>query len=156
MTRLAKGIPVLALLAFFGGATSSARGAESPADAALLALPQGSSSPRIAGKKPVARIWRGRTLTSKADEYEAYLFASGISRVRQTPGNLGVTVLRRADGKETEFLVISIWESIDAVKRFAGKDYQKAVILDRDREYLLEVEPHVRHYAIEKEERKRP
>ncbi|MGE5279079.1 MAG: antibiotic biosynthesis monooxygenase family protein [Acidobacteriota bacterium] len=156
MTRLAKAIAVLALLAFFGPMSSSARGTEPPADAALLLLPQGSASPRITGKKPVARIWRGRTLTSKADEYQAYLFASGISRVRQTPGNLGVTVLRRADGKETEFLVISIWESIEAVKRFAGKDYQKAVILDRDREYLLEVEPHVRHYEIEKEERRRP
>jgi heme-degrading monooxygenase HmoA len=65
-------------------------------------------------------------------------------------------VLRRADGPQTEFLVISIWESIDAVKRFAGKDYQRAVILDRDREYLIEVEPTVRHYEIEKEERRRP
>jgi heme-degrading monooxygenase HmoA len=156
MTRLAKGIPFLALLALFGGATSSTRGADSPADAALLVLPQDSASPRVASKKPVARIWRGRTLTSKADEYEAYLFASGISRVRQTPGNLGVTVLRRAAGTETEFVVISIWESIDAVKHFAGKDYQKAVILDRDREYLIEVEPNVLHYEIEKEERKRP
>jgi len=105
--------------------------------------------------KPIARIWRGRTLTTKADEYEAYLFASGISKVRETPGNLGVTVLRRQDGKETEFLVISIWQSLDAVKRFAGKDYDKAVILDRDREYLIEVEATVRHYEIDKEERER-
>ena len=42
-----------------------------------------------------------------------------------------------------------------AIKRFAGEDYQKAVILTRDREYLLEVEPNVLHYEILKEERKR-
>jgi heme-degrading monooxygenase HmoA len=104
------------------------------------------------GKK-IARIWSGRTLAAKADEYETYLFASGITKVRETPGNLGVTVLRRADGDQTEFLVLSIWKSLDAVKRFAGADYEKAVILDRDREYLVEVEPTVRHYTVEKEER---
>jgi heme-degrading monooxygenase HmoA len=156
MTRTRRWIPALAVLtaaAAFAAPPASAR--ESWSDASLLLLTSASASPRMAGKKPIARIWRGRTLAAKADEYEAYLFASGITQVRQTPGNLGVTVLRRADGKQTEFLVISIWESIDAVKRFAGKDYQKAVILDRDREYLIEVEPTVRHYEIEKEERKR-
>jgi heme-degrading monooxygenase HmoA len=117
----------------------------------LLALTaKAAVSPAETGGKPVARLWRGRTLASKADEYQAYLFASGVPKIRETPGNLGVTVMRRADGKQTEFLVISIWESIDAIKRFAGKDYEKAVILDRDREYLLEVEPNVQHYEIEK------
>ena len=121
----------------------------------VLALSGAAPAPSAAAAKTVARIWRGRTLAAKADEYEAYLFASGIKRVRATPGNLGVTVLRRADGDQTEFLVISIWESLDAVKRFAGADYEKAVILDRDREYLVEVEPTVRHYTVEKEERAR-
>lgn len=123
----------------------------------VLALSGAASvPPPAAGSgKTVARIWRGRTLAAKADEYEAYLFASGITQVRATPGNLGVTVLRRADGAQTEFLVISIWESLDSVKRFAGADYEKAVILDRDREYLVEVEPTVRHYTVEKEERTR-
>ena len=107
-----------------------------------------------ADRRAIARIWKGRTLTVKADEYEKYLNASGITRVLATPGNLGVQVLRRADGDKTEFVVISFWESIDAVKRFAGSDYQKAVILERDREYLLEVEPNVLHYDIVREERK--
>jgi len=106
--------------------------------------------------RAIARIWRGRTLASKADEYQAYLDSSGISRVRATPGNLGVTVLRRNDGKKTEFLVLSLWESVEAIKKFAGDDYQKAVILPRDREYLLEVEPNVFHYEILREERAKP
>ena len=114
----------------------------------LTALPERPASHAI------ARIWRGRTLASKADEYQAYLDASGISRVRATPGNLGVTVLRRNDGGKTEFLVLSLWESVDAIKKFAGEDYQKAVILPRDREYLLEVEPNVLHYEILREARK--
>ena len=114
-----------------------------------------SAPPPEEGKKTgIARIWRGRTLATKADEYEAYLNASGIAKIRATPGNLGVTLLRRTEGDKTEFLVISIWESIEAVRSFAGADYQKAVILPRDREYLLEVEPNVLHFQIVLEERK--
>jgi heme-degrading monooxygenase HmoA len=112
------------------------------------------AQPEKPASRAIARIWRGRTLAGKADEYQAYLDSSGISRIRATPGNLGVTVLRRNDGAKTEFLVLSIWESVDAIKKFAGDDYQKTVILPRDREYLLEVEPNVLHYEILREERK--
>ena len=93
-----------------------------------------SAQPQQPSSRAIARIWLGRTLAAKADEYQAYLDASGVSRIRATPGNLGVTVLRRNDGGKTEFLVMSLWESVDAIKKFAGEDYQKAVILPRDRE----------------------
>jgi heme-degrading monooxygenase HmoA len=104
-----------------------------------------------AAKEPnrsIARIWRGRTLLSKADEYEAYLNRSGISKIRATPGNLGAYMLRRTENGKAEFVVISLWESVEAIRKFAGPDYQKAVILPKDREYLLEVEPNVLHYEI--------
>ncbi len=120
----------------------------------LLPSALASQQEAAARKKATARIWRGRTLASKADEYEAYLNASGIAKIRATPGNLGVTVLRRTAGDKTEFLVMSVWESIEAVKNFAGADYQKAVILPRDREYLLEVEPNVHHFEILTDERR--
>jgi heme-degrading monooxygenase HmoA len=104
----------------------------------------------------IARIWKGRTLAAKADAYEKYLNASGISKLLAIPGNLGVQMLRRTDGDKVEFVVISFWESIEAVKRFAGPDYQKTVILEHDREYLIEVEPNVLHYDVVREERKQP
>jgi heme-degrading monooxygenase HmoA len=148
-TRLAAACAAIVLGTLGAVAT---RAAEPPSRAPALPLVRASEN-APAANKGIARIWRGRTTSVKADEYEAYLFASGITKVRQTPGNRGVTVLRREDGGQTEFLVISIWDSLDAVKRFAGRDYDKAVILERDREYLVEVEPTVRHYAIEKEER---
>jgi heme-degrading monooxygenase HmoA len=115
----------------------------------------GAAEPASDPQASIARIWRGRTLASKADEYERYLNSSGISKIRATAGNRGVTVLRRTEGDKTEFLVMSIWDSIDSVKKFAGEDYQKAVILPRDREYLLEVEPNVLHYEVKREERSR-
>jgi heme-degrading monooxygenase HmoA len=124
------------------------------ASAALLAagLVVARQAPSTVSTKPVARIWKGRTLTSKADEYQRYL-DTGITKVRSTPDNRGVSVLRRSEGDQTEFLVLSVWESVDAIKKFAGEDYRKAVLLPRDREYLLEVEPNVLHYEIIREER---
>ena len=117
-------------------------------DASLLMQKNASASPSVKPKPMIARIWHGRTLTAKADEYERYLNASGVERMLKTDGNHGVEVLRKSDGPRTDFVVISYWESIDAVKRFAGKDFEKAVILDRDREFLIEVEPNVLHYEV--------
>jgi heme-degrading monooxygenase HmoA len=118
--------------------------------ASLLAQPSASASPdaRARSKRMIARLWHGRTLTAKADEYEKYLQASGVKQILATDGNHGVEVLRHTDGAKTDFVVISYWESLDAVKRFAGADYQKAVISPRDAEYLIEVEPGVVHYEV--------
>jgi heme-degrading monooxygenase HmoA len=109
--------------------------------AALEPLPK-------APPRPIARVWKGKTRAAVADEYQAYLEASGVAKIRATPGNLGVDVFRRTEGEETEFVVTSFWESIDAVKRFAGEDYRKAVVLPKDRAYLLTVEPNVLHYEV--------
>jgi heme-degrading monooxygenase HmoA len=117
---------------------------------ALLAQPAASASPdaQSQSKRMIARIWHGRTLSSKADEYEKYLQATGVKQILATAGNHGVEVLRHADGPKTDFIVISYWESMDAVKRFAGADYQKAVIMPRDAQFLIEVEPGVVHYEV--------
>ncbi len=86
---------------------------------------------------------------------EACWNASGVAKIRSTSGNLGVTVLRRTQDGKTEFLVMSVWQSVEAIQKFAGEDYQKAIIImPRDREYLLEVEPNVLHYEIVPEERR--
>ena len=116
----------------------------------LLAQPSASASPDTASKakRMIARLWHGRTLTTRADAYEKYLDETGVKKILATKGNYGVEVLRHADGPKTDFLVISYWESLDAVKRFAGPDYQKAVIMPRDAEFLIEVEPNVAHYEV--------
>ena len=85
---------------------------------------------------------------AKADEYEKYSRRPASRRSWRRTGNHGVEVLRRADGPKTDFIVISYWESIEAVKKFAGADYQKAVIIPRDKEFLVEVEPGVVHYEV--------
>jgi heme-degrading monooxygenase HmoA len=145
-------------IAWFGIAAAllvgiSARAGELPAegrDSALTAQPDASASPevRAKSKRMVARIWHGRTLTAKADDYEKYLQASAVKKIKATQGNHGVEVLRRADGAQTDFIVISYWESMEVIQRFAGPNYQTAVILPRDSEYLVDVEPQVAHYEV--------
>ena len=64
----------------------------------------------------IARTWRGWTAAGDADDYEAYLRETGLSAFAATPGNRGSFVLRRVSGDRAEFLVVSLWESLSAVK----------------------------------------
>ena len=96
----------------------------------------------------IARIWRGRTPAEKADAYHEYLRATGLREYEETPGNRGVYVLRRTTGDVAEFLLVSLWDSMEAVRAFAGDDPEGAVYYPEDDEYLLEREPRVAHYEV--------
>jgi heme-degrading monooxygenase HmoA len=94
----------------------------------------------------IARIWRGATEASHADAYLAYLEETGVKEIRATPGNRGVRLLRRIADRRAEFLFISFWDSLDAIRAFAGPDIERAVYFPEDTAYLLELEPTVAHY----------
>jgi heme-degrading monooxygenase HmoA len=96
----------------------------------------------------IARIWRGVTLASKADDYLRYLEETGLKEYRATPGNQGVWVLRRTEGDRTEFLLISLWDSFEAIRRFAGDEIENAVFYPEDDLYLLERGPKVTHHEL--------
>jgi heme-degrading monooxygenase HmoA len=96
----------------------------------------------------IARIWRGRVRSNQADEYVDYVNETGIRSQRATAGNVGSMVLRRDLGDETEILVVSLWESMEAVRAFAGDRSDVAVYYPQDTEYLLELEPKVTHYEV--------
>jgi heme-degrading monooxygenase HmoA len=94
----------------------------------------------------VARLWRGATKRSDADAYLAYLHGSGIAGYRSTPGNRGVLVLRRIVNDRAEFLLITLWQSEDAVRRFAGDDIEKAVFYPEDDRFLIARDERVDHF----------
>jgi heme-degrading monooxygenase HmoA len=96
----------------------------------------------------IARIWRGVTHESDKDKYFEYLQRTGLKDYTSIPGNRGVWVLRRVDQDAAEFTLISLWESWEAIKAFAGPEYEQAVYYPEDRKFLLELEPHVRHYEV--------
>jgi heme-degrading monooxygenase HmoA len=96
----------------------------------------------------IARIWRGITHKEMADAYLACLNQNGLADYAKTPGNRGVTVLRRVQGEHCEFMLISLWDSMSAVREFAGVNPEKPVYYPEDAQYLLEMEPLVHHYEV--------
>jgi heme-degrading monooxygenase HmoA len=96
----------------------------------------------------IARTWHGITEASKADEYADYLNKTGVPEYQATPGNLGVYVLRRIVGNKAHFLLLTLWESEEAIKKFAGSNIEKAKYYPEDEQYLLELEPTVTHYEV--------
>ena len=85
----------------------------------------------------IVRIWRGRTPRDRADEYEIYNYDVGIKPLLDKA--LGVQTLRSDRENETEFMTISYWESLEAMRTFTGGDPQQVHHLDRDREFLIEL-----------------
>jgi heme-degrading monooxygenase HmoA len=96
----------------------------------------------------IARTWRGRTRAADADAYAAYLEETGVRALRATPGNERVLILRRVDGDEAEFWVISLWRDMASISAFAGADPTRARYFPEDERYLLEMTPDVIHYDV--------
>ena len=96
----------------------------------------------------IARMWRGVVRREDADEYTAYIRDTGIAEYKQTPGNRGAWMLRRDEGDRTEFVTYSLWESLDAIRAFAGDDIEAAVYYPEDERFLIEQEDRVKHYEI--------
>jgi heme-degrading monooxygenase HmoA len=98
----------------------------------------------------IARIWRGWTTPDHADAYVAYVDQTGIRGYEATPGNHGAWILRRAQADRAEILTLSFWDSLDAIRKFAGDDAEQAVFYPDDDRYLVDRELRVTHYEIPK------
>lgn len=101
----------------------------------------------------ISRIWHGWTTRTKADAYEALLkneIFLGI-RERQIPGYRGIQLLRRNQGNEVEFITIMWFETIEAVRAFAGEDYETAVVPPKARELLSRFDARSQHYEVRAE-----
>ncbi len=96
----------------------------------------------------IARAWHGMTSAAKADAYAEFLDRTGVKDYRATPGNRGVCALRRIEGDRAHFLLISLWDSYEAIRKFAGPHVEKAFYYPEDKDYLLEFEPEVTHYEV--------
>lgn len=85
----------------------------------------------------VARIWRGRVKSARAEDYARYLYDEGIRPLEEKA--LGVQLLREDREGESEFVTISYWDSVEAMSRFAGPDPRRIHHLPRDPEFLIEL-----------------
>jgi len=96
----------------------------------------------------IARTWHGAVPAEKADAYNDYLLETGVPDYEATPGNRGVYVLRRTEGDVAHFFLLTLWDSLDAIRAFAGDDAERARYYPEDEAYLLELEPTVTHYDV--------
>ncbi len=94
-------------------------------------------------------MWHGITREANAAEYLRHVEMRGIPAIRRSAGNRGAFALYRVSNGVAEFLVISLWESMDAVRAFVGSDdITRAVYFPEDRSYLQFPEPKVTHYQL--------
>jgi heme-degrading monooxygenase HmoA len=94
----------------------------------------------------ITRIWHGRTPVAKSDEYLHLMRTIAIPDYRATPGNKGAYALRRIEGDVAHFLMVTFWESEDAIRAFAGDAIAVAKYYDFDKNFVLEMEPASTHY----------
>jgi heme-degrading monooxygenase HmoA len=96
----------------------------------------------------IARMWRGAVRREDADEYGAYIGETGLAGYEATPGNRGAWLLRREVGDLTEFVTFTFWDSLDAVRAFAGDDVDRAVYYPEDDRFLVERDDRVKHFEV--------
>ncbi len=96
----------------------------------------------------IARQWHGAVPESKAKEYLELMRTVALPECRETRGNRGAWCLTREEGDLVHFVMLTFWDDIEAIKRFAGENYALAKYYDFDSDYLVKVGERVTHYEI--------
>lgn len=96
----------------------------------------------------IARIWQGRTVAGHADAYVAHLRERTFPGLNGIDGHRGAYVLRRAAGTFVDFTVVTLWESIEAIRRFSGDDAEVAVVPEEARALLASHDDRAVHWDV--------
>ena len=101
----------------------------------------------------ICRIWHGWTAPADADAYEALLKSEILTGIqdRRIAGYRGIQLMRRSLGDEVEFVTIMWFDSVDAVRTFAGNDYERAVVPPKARLLLSRFDERSQHYDVKTE-----
>ena len=96
----------------------------------------------------IARLWRGWTTLENANTYEKLLRERVLPGLQRIDGYRGSYILRQEGSDEVEFVVMNMFDSLEAVRAFAGPDYTVPVFEPEARQLLSKVEPVARHYEV--------
>jgi len=102
----------------------------------------------------IVRMWHGMVPASKAEAYRNFLNERAIPDYQSVKGNLGVYILERREGEVAHFITLTFWDSLEAIRGFAGDEIEAAKYYDEDRDYLIGFEPKVLHYEVVGQSRK--
>lgn len=96
----------------------------------------------------IGRLWRGWTSADRAEAYEALLRTEVLPGIHRIAGYRGAYLLRREVEEGVEFVTLTLWESMEAVRRFAGEDYETAVVPPEAQALLTRYDQTSRHYDV--------
>ena len=94
----------------------------------------------------ITRLWRGWTASAHADAYEQFLLTELFPSMHAIPGFRGAEVLRRPEGGEVAFVTLTRFDSLDAIRAFAGADYEVPVLEPRAPALLSHYDERVLHF----------
>jgi heme-degrading monooxygenase HmoA len=96
----------------------------------------------------IARSWRGYAALAEREVYPRHLLHTVRPKLEQLPGVRGLYLFRRNHPQEVEFLVLTLWDSMDAVRKFAGEQPEVAVVEPEARAALVRYDALVSHYEV--------
>ena|SRR5688572_15921185 len=96
----------------------------------------------------ISRQWRGLARAELASAYEEHLRSETFPTLRSIEGFVDASILKRAVEGGVEFLVVTRWQSLRAIEKFAGADQEVAVVPEKVQRMMIEYDPRVRHYEI--------
>ena len=96
----------------------------------------------------IARLWHGWTKVENADTYERLVATQVLPSFEPLRGYKGAYLLREDRESETEFVTLTLFEDLQAVRRFAGEDYETAVVPAKARQLLVRFDERSKYYEI--------
>jgi heme-degrading monooxygenase HmoA len=96
----------------------------------------------------IARVWSAQTTPAQAPAYADHLRTHVLPAIREVPGHAGVMLLERPLPGAVEVMVITFWQSAEAVRGFAGADVEEAVVAEEAAALLTQFDRRVRHYGV--------
>ena len=96
----------------------------------------------------ISRHWRGLADSTHADRYVEHLRSETFPQLARLPGFVSASILRRELSEGTEFLIVTVWESLEAIVRFSGPDVESAVVPETVQRMMIEFDARARHYDV--------
>jgi heme-degrading monooxygenase HmoA len=96
----------------------------------------------------ILRMWKGRSTVEKGQEYVHHATKKVFPALQSIEGNWGAYLLRREVDSEIEFVVLTLWESMTAIRRFAGSEVDRAVVEPEAQAALSSFDKYVTHFEV--------
>jgi heme-degrading monooxygenase HmoA len=96
----------------------------------------------------IARIWTAKVAKGRAHVYTDHLKSQALTTLRKVDGYIGAKLLERETNEGVEIVVVTFWQSLDSIRKFAGPDLEKAVVSDDIVSLFLQYDQRVKHYKV--------